>query len=162
MLLRHESAIYHLTYDRQDIIRSEAYSALREAKPPREWNLAKKKKKQKKQEALRELKCDESIVVVKADKGNCTVVMNREDCKNQVCEMLQDKKTYQSFTDKRRNPTSKVEQDLKKKLLDLKNQGNLTEAEYWKLTPLDPSMAYNGSIRYSYSGGKPFHPPRRR
>lgn len=43
-----ESAIHHLLYERQDIIRREVYSALRQAKPPRVRNLAREE-----QEALR-------------------------------------------------------------------------------------------------------------
>ena len=41
----------------------------------------------------------------------------------------------QPITDKRRNPTSRTESTLQKKLLDLKKQGNLTESEYWRLRP---------------------------
>lgn len=63
--------------------------------------------------------------------------MNKSDYSTQVREMLQDKNTYKPVVDKRRNPTSRVEQDLQKELLYLERRGNLTEAEYWKLRPLD-------------------------
>lgn len=69
-----ESAIHHLPHERQDIIRSEVHSVLRQGKPPKERNLTRAE-----QEALRELKTDESISIVKANKGNCTVVMNKID-----------------------------------------------------------------------------------
>lgn len=67
------------TRTRQDVIRNEVYSALRQSKPPRERNLTREE-----QEALRELKSNENIVVVRADKGNCTVVMNKRDYSTQV------------------------------------------------------------------------------
>ena len=44
-------------------------------------------------------------------------------------------------TDKRRNPTSRVETELQKKLLELKKQESLTESEYWKLRPSESTPA---------------------
>ena len=55
--------------------------------------------------------------------------------------MLQDRNTYQPITDKRRSPTSRVETELQKKLLELKKQGSLTESEYWKLRPSESTLA---------------------
>ena len=80
-------------------------------------------------------------MVIKADKGNCTVVMNKTDYDNQIRAMLQDRDVYQPITDKRRNPTSRTESTLQKKLLDLKKQGNLTESEYWRLRPSESTPA---------------------
>ncbi|KAL9967449.1 hypothetical protein ACROYT_G025671 [Oculina patagonica] len=52
-----------------------------------------------------------------------------------------DRDVYQPITDKRRNPTSRTDSALQKKLLDLKKQGNLTESEYWRLRPSESTPA---------------------
>ena len=112
------------------------YCALKNAKPPVKENLTRDEK-----QAMKDLQNDNSILILKADKGNCTVVMNTTDYENKVHEMLDNQTTYQPIVDKRRNPTKRVEPDLQKKLLDLKRQGNLTEAEYKKLRPYDSTAA---------------------
>ena len=49
--------------------------------------------------ALKELATDENIVIIRADKGNCTVVMERTDYQNQIQEMLQDQNVYTTISD---------------------------------------------------------------
>jgi hypothetical protein len=49
----------------------------------------------KKKEALRTLKNDRNIVIVPADKGCATVVMNRDDYERKVEEHLNDVETYE-------------------------------------------------------------------
>ena len=65
-----EAAICHLPREGQDAIRAEVYGALKHAKPPKQRNLTNEERR-----ALKELKTDENNVIVRADKGNCTVVM---------------------------------------------------------------------------------------
>ena len=43
---------------------------------------------------MKTLKENDSILVLPADKGNATVVMNKVDYKEQISSMLQDTKTY--------------------------------------------------------------------
>ena len=59
--------------------------------------------------------------------------MNRAYYHKPVEQMLQDKTVYKRITDKRRNPTSKTETELKERLLILKTYVNLTEQQYKKL-----------------------------
>ena len=58
----------------------------------------------------------------------------------QVNVMLQDQTVY-TRTDRRRNPTTKVEIELQNRLKNLKRSGNLTEPEYWRLRPFDSCTA---------------------
>ena len=69
-----ESAISNLQRDQQDEVRNEVFCTLRQAKPPTEQNLTQDEK-----EALKDLSSDDEILVIKADKGSCTVVMNKVD-----------------------------------------------------------------------------------
>ena len=131
-----EAAIYNLPREKQDATRAEIYGVLKQAKPPKQQNLTREERR-----ALKDLKSDENIVIIRADKGNCTVVMNKTDYHNQVQEMLQDQNVYMPVTDKRRNPTSKTELELQRKFSDLKKLGNLSETEYWKLRPFDSTPA---------------------
>ena len=107
-----EAAITRLPREKQDTTRAEVYGVLKQAKPPKQQNLANEERR-----ALKKLKSDENIVIIKADKGNCTVVMNKTDYRNQVQEMIQDQSVYLPITDERRNPTSKTEFELQKKTL---------------------------------------------
>ena len=72
---------------------------------------------------MKKLKEKDSILVLPADKGNATVVMNKLDYKEQISSMLQDTKTYLPVTDKRRNPVSSTANLLQRKLEELKTVG---------------------------------------
>ena len=72
---------------------------------------------------MKKLKEKDSILVLPADKGNATVVMNKLDYKEQISSMLQDTKTYLPVTDKRRNPVSSTANLLQRKLEELKKVG---------------------------------------
>ena len=63
----------------------------------------------------------------------------------QIQEMLQDQDVY-TPTDKRRNPASRAEFELQRKLLDLKKLGNLNETDYYKFRLSDStSVSFYGS-----------------
>ena len=97
------------------------------------------------EKALKDLRSKKNIVIAKAaDKGNAVVVMNCVDYHNQVSEMLEDKNVYVRITDKRRNPTSKIESELQDRLLRLKDAGHITEDQYKSLRPSDsyPAALY--------------------
>ena len=136
MLASVESAISHLPQKNKDDIRSKVCSTLKQANPPRKQNITREEK-----QAMNNLKADGNIIIIKADKGNCTVVMDKTRYNGQVQEMLGDKNTYKLITDKRWNPTARTESDLQKKLLLLKKEGSLSEADYWKLRPFDSTPA---------------------
>jgi uncharacterized protein YajQ (UPF0234 family) len=67
--------------------------------------------------------------------------MDRSDYITQVKEMLQDSKVYKKITDKRRNPTTRTENDLQKMLKTLCDSGHLSESDYWKLRHFDSTAA---------------------
>ena len=89
------------------------------------------------------------LVVIKADKGNSTVVMDKASYSNQIREMLRDGDIYKRIADKRRNPTTKVESEIQNTLLKLRKSKNLTESEYWRLRPFDScSASFYGLPRF--------------
>ncbi|XP_068707789.1 uncharacterized protein [Montipora foliosa] len=66
-----EAAIRHLPDDSKDAVRTSSAAVLHRARLPAHNNVSKEERK-----ALNNLKKDQSRVVIKADKGNCFVVMD--------------------------------------------------------------------------------------
>ena len=82
---------------------------------------------------------------MKANKGNCFVVMDRNEY-NKMRRLLNDKKTYEKVT---KQPFKKIERELNASLLNLKNQGKLEEKTYLKLHSTDGSPpAIRGSVKH--------------
>ena len=75
-------------------------------------------------------------MIGKAHKGNTVVVMKCVDYHSQVSKMLEDKNVYVRITDKRQNPTSKIESELQDRLLRLKDAGHITKNQYKKFKAL--------------------------
>lgn len=66
--------------------------------------------------AVRSLRDNEEIVVLPADKGNVTVVMDAEEYSTKMLALLGDAGTYASLG---KDPTQKVQQELQKLLADV-------------------------------------------
>ena len=98
--------------------------------------------------------CQHSRIVMKADKGNSLVVMDRSDYGSKMTNLLQDNTTY---TVARKAPFKKVERELNAMLFDLKNQGKLPDKTYRKLHSSD---AIPPSIKGSIKHHKVNHPLR--
>ena len=67
---------------------------------------------------------NEEVTTVPADKGRSVVVMDKDEHQEKVSVLLNDTNTYLKITDKRSNPTSSVEKDLNKLLLNIKEEKN--------------------------------------
>ena len=68
-----EDAVKDLEKEEADTIRAKVSLTLQNSKPPKD-NLSKDERK-----ALKELQSDTSIVILPADKGKSTIILNRED-----------------------------------------------------------------------------------
>ena len=77
-----ESALRFLPEEKAQELRTETARILKKAKPPKS-NL-----KPREFKAIRELNKDENILVLPADKGNATVVINTEDYKRKINDLL--------------------------------------------------------------------------
>ena len=83
------------------------------------------------QRALKSLKKKEDIVILKSDKGNATVVMNKDDY-HQKCLALIQPPTYKCL---KKNPTAKIERKVYDCLKGLKDKGLITKAHFESLRP---------------------------
>ena len=121
-----ETAIFHLPPEASNDIRQRAVNILRKAQPPSQ-NISREERL-----ALRNLRQNNNILILPADKGNATVVMDKEDYCNKVNAMLSDCSIYKKL---KRNPTSSIE---KKTSALLKNAGLPPETTKY-LTPRESS-----------------------
>ena len=76
--------------------------------------------KPRRKDSTNDLKCDRSILLTKANKGNSIVVLNKNqrNYQNQVTTTMEERKTtetvYKRITYKRLSPTAKTELELEK------------------------------------------------
>lgn len=82
--------------------------------------------------ALKELKEDRDIVILKADKGNCTVILRKVEYISRLETMLQDTSKFKLLPE---DPTIQRENKLIRHLLSLKKKGVITEAFYDRVRP---------------------------
>ena len=112
---RLEPKLFHLKNDVASNICVQITEVLRRAKLPRS-NLTKNMK-----DAVRNLRADISIHILKADKVNATVVLDRAEYDNKVLAPL----NTQTYKELKSDPTAKIERKICSKLSDLKKSDNM-------------------------------------
>eukprot|EP00057_Strongylocentrotus_purpuratus_P018026 XP_011672500.1 PREDICTED: uncharacterized protein LOC105442266 [Strongylocentrotus purpuratus] len=105
-------------------IRLKITNALAEAKPPKP-NLSKVERS-----AIQDLRKNQSIHILQADKGNATVVMDQDTYEDKICDLLKDKETYSKL---KRDPTLANERKINQQLLTLHRSDALPKALYFQL-----------------------------
>ena len=83
---------------------------------------------------LTELRNHPDIVTLKADKGNVTVVMNRNDYDNQIFKMLHDQSTYQPL---KYDPTRATEKTVNTFVSGLKQNKKISTKDEFALKSSD-------------------------
>ncbi|XP_072395107.1 uncharacterized protein [Diabrotica undecimpunctata] len=120
-----ESSITNIPPETAEIIRQDVSQILRTAKPPKR-NLTREEK-----EALRDLQKNKEIIVLPADKGNATVVMNIDDYDKKLTDLLNDTAYEKIATD----PTTYLEKTTKAKI----KVSNIKKEDQPKLIPREKS-----------------------
>ena len=127
--------------------------------------------------AIKELRKDQSRVVLTVDKGVAMVVMDKEDYTDKVLSLLTDTRTYWIIN---KDPTTRLKNKFNNTLRDIKQTGGLSYSSYRKVypthavppkfyvfpkihkvgTPLRPIVSSRGSITYGVAKGlaKIIHP----
>ena len=143
-------------------LRAKVASVLKSSKPPCQ-NVTKEERK-----AIKDLKKADDIIILPADKGKATVVLDKDEYQRKVNSMLEDTKTYERLPE---DPTTKYKRKLVSILSNLKKEGKISESKYKDLyptaenvprlyctpkvhkpgTPLRPIVDYTGTIGYSTS-----------
>ena len=161
-ILATEKATWLLPDEEAEQLRSQITGLLKKAKPPAQ-NISKEER-----QALKELKREKSIMILPADKGRATVVMDKEEYEEKVKQMLSDKRTYEKLS---KDPTPVYKKKLVSILSRLKDEGKITYQQYQHLypttetvprmyctpkihkkdNPLRPIVDYTGTMAYNTS-----------
>ena len=92
---------------------------------------------------------------MKADKGNCFVVLDSSDYNNKMNALLNDRNTYELVS---KSPFRRIERELNNRLSTLKNQQKICDSTYRKLRSTDAiPPAIRGSIKH-HKEGNPLRP----
>ena len=140
-----EDAIKDLEKEEADTIRAKVSLTLQNSKPPKD-NLSKHELK-----ALKELQSDTSIVILPADKGRSTVILNREDYLEKCMDHINNG-PYQLL---KKDPTTKIKA---KTLKVLKDSEFIDNKLYYYLKPTDsPASRFYGQSKI-HKPGVPIRP----
>ena len=116
--------------------------------------------------ALRNLQKDDTIIVLPADKGRATVLMNTDDYKMKITALVSDTNTYSKL---KKDPTTRFRTKLVNIFKQWKKDKSISERLYWRLylnaeeapklygtpkihkpnAPLRPIVSCCGSITYN-------------
>ena len=122
-----ESAIRTLDSEQANTVRRSAHNILQLAEPSKP-NITKEM-----QEALKNLKQEDSITILPADKGRASVVLNNDTyVYHDKMKTLIETGPYQLLN---KDPTDRFSRKRTKKLLSLKRSGHLSETVYNKIKP---------------------------
>ncbi|BHF71420.1 hypothetical protein SprV_0401447800 [Sparganum proliferum] len=103
-------------------------------------------------EALRTLKADKSIVILPADKGRSTVVLNKEDYVNKVEALLGDRTAYIPCEgDMTKTLMSKINKDL----ASLRKSKAITQLDWQRMKPKDSAIARFYGLPKVHKPGNP-------
>ena len=119
----------------QKQIRTVAYDFIKKAKTKYISNLSNDEI-----QALKELKNDRSIVILRADKGNAIVIMDKKDYMNKVKEILNDQRKFISIKE---DESTIDETIINRRLASLKKDKKISVKEYehlFYLGKLDSSV----------------------
>jgi len=79
--------------------------------------------------ALNNLKSDNSIIILKADKGNTSVVLDKDDYESKISQLINDTNTYRKIKMKP-NPIIAIEHDVNKFLWRRAKENKMTSPVY--------------------------------
>ncbi len=88
--------------------------------------------------AIKDLKNDDDIIILPADKGRMTVIMNKSDYIDKAETLLKDANTYQPLDT---DPSKTTMNNINKKLKRLKDQDKLSETIYNRTRTNDATIA---------------------
>ena len=105
--------------------------------------------------SLQELKNDDSIMILPADKGRATVVMNTADYKTKIQTLLSDKKTYEIL---KKDPTVTYKNKLINILRKWKREKSITDGLYHRLYPTSENVPKFYGLPKIHKTGTPLRP----
>jgi hypothetical protein len=106
-------------------------------------------------EALDELKTDTDIIILPADKGRSTVVMNKTEYLMKIDALLSDREAYKTCDgDPMKKLTGKINQNLKR----LRDAGAMSQSEWARIKPVDAALPRFYGLPKIHKDGNPLRP----
>ena len=115
-------------------LRAETSRLLKQEQPPNIANITKEEHR-----AIKELRKDQSRIVLTADKGDAMVIMDKQQYMDKATTLLQDTNTYSTIP---KDPTNKLKNKLISILRDIKHTGGLKDTTYCKVYPTVSPKCY--------------------
>ncbi|BHF82508.1 hypothetical protein SprV_0802564600 [Sparganum proliferum] len=106
-------------------------------------------------DALRELKADNDLIIVPADKGCATVVLDRTDYLQKAKGLLEDRQFYVPCAT---NPLKALTREINATLLVLENSGAITPTDRRMARPQDTALARFYGLPKAHKDGAPLRP----
>nr|VZI03371.1 unnamed protein product [Spirometra erinaceieuropaei] len=106
-------------------------------------------------DALRELKADKDLVIVPADKGRSTVVLDRTDYLQKAKGLLGGRQFYVPCA---KNPVKVLTREINATLLALENSGAITPTDRRMARPQDTALARFYGLPKVHKDGAPLRP----
>ncbi|BHF67101.1 hypothetical protein SprV_0301012500 [Sparganum proliferum] len=106
-------------------------------------------------DALRELKADKDLIIVPADKGRSTVVLDRTDYLQKAKGLLEDRQFYVPCAT---NPAKALTREINATLLALENSGAITPTDRRMARPQDTALARFYGLPKVHKDGAPLRP----
>ncbi len=107
---------------------------------------------------LKNLRDDKSIHIMKPDKGNGVVIVNRKDYTDKMDQILKDATKFEKLTSDPFKETLKREKQVRKTLLDLKKQNVIDDFTYERLAPTGSKPGILYGLPKVHKTNLPFRP----
>ena len=145
MICSTEKALYSMTPILQRAAVAEITTFAAKWRKPKKHNLS-----QDECRLLRELKSNDKLIVVPADKGGKIVVMNREEYVSKVEEKLNDQSLYQIIKD----PTKTLKRNISELAMRLFKENKVSELQKYDMCSID-NLAYARGQPKLHKAGTP-------
>ncbi|BHF82480.1 hypothetical protein SprV_0802561800 [Sparganum proliferum] len=106
-------------------------------------------------DALRELKADKDLVIVRADKGRSTIVLDRKDYHQKAKGLLEDRQFYVPFAT---NPVKALTREINAMLLALENLDAITPSDRRMARPQGTALGRFYGLPKVHKDGAPLQP----
>ena len=148
LIAKIETTLTGMTTEEADSIRADLSSIIRKAKPPKR-NITRKQSI-----SLKSLQQNENIIILPADKGRATVVLDKEDYIKKCNKHL----TSGPHTKLKKDPTSSIVSNVTKKLIELRDNNLIEQQEYFKLKPTGTQPPRFYGLPKIHKDGTPMRP----
>ena len=143
-----ETAVKRLDPEAADLVRREVNATLRRARPPRS-NISREQRV-----ALRSLREDRSIMILPADKGRASVVLDATTYRSKMDDLI----TSGPYRKLAKDPTDRLCRKITSRLLELNRAGDLDDGTYRKLRPSGKQPPRMYGLPKIHKPGTPMRP----